>query len=64
MVKHVIMDCARKNGKSMLFAAIGLYMLMADGEAASEIDVVANTRQQATILFNMIKKMTKKIDPN
>lgn len=62
-VTQVILDCARKNGKSMFFAAIGMYMMMGDGEKAAEIDVVANTKDQAKILFKMIQKMSKKIDP-
>ncbi len=41
----------RKNGKSSLLAAIGLYMLIADGEGGSEVYPVANKRDQAKIIF-------------
>ena len=41
----------RKNGKSSMLAAIGLYMLIADGEGGSEVYPVANKRDQAKIIF-------------
>ena len=41
----------RKNGKSTLCAAIGLYMLFADSERGSEIYSAAGDRAQAGIVF-------------
>ncbi len=41
----------RKNGKSSLLAAIGLFMLIADGEGGSEVYPVATKRDQAKIIF-------------
>ena len=41
----------RKNGKSSLLAAIGLYMLVGDGEGGAEIYPVATKRDQAKIIF-------------
>jgi len=41
----------RKNGKSSLLAAIGLYMLIADVEGGSEVYPVATKRDQAKIIF-------------
>lgn len=54
---------ARKNGKSSLIAALSLYMLIADGEAAPSIGCVANSTQQARILFEMIQNYSKTLDP-
>lgn len=54
---------ARKNGKSSLIAALSLYMLIADGEASPSIGCVANTRDQARILFEMIQNYSKSLDP-
>lgn len=54
---------ARKNGKSSLIAALALYMLIADGEAAPYIGCVASSRDQAGIIFNMIKEYAKTLDP-
>ena len=48
---------ARKNGKSTLCAAIGLYMLFADEERGSEVYSAAGDRQQAGIVFEIAKGM-------
>lgn len=55
---------ARKNGKSSIIAALALYMLIADGEASPQIACCASSRDQASIVFNMIKEYAKSIDPN
>ena len=47
----------RKNAKSTLCAAIGLYMLFADDERGSEIFSAAGDRQQAGIVFEIAKRM-------
>ena len=52
-------DVARKNAKSTLAAAIGLYMLDADGEAGAEIYSAATTRNQAKITFNIANTMAR-----
>ncbi|RKD61545.1 terminase large subunit [Rhizobium sp. WW_1] len=39
------------NGKSPMLAGIGLYMLMADGEAAAEVYAAASKKDQAQVLF-------------
>ena len=62
VVKHVILDCARKQGKSMFVAALSLYALIGEKESAAEIDIVANSRQQAHILFDMCKNVSKRMD--
>ena len=62
MIKHVIIDCARKQGKSMFVAALSLYALIGEKEAGAEIDIVANSRQQAHILFDMCKSLSKRMD--
>ena len=62
VIKHVILDCARKQGKSMFVAALSLYALIGEKEAAAEIDIVANSRQQAHILFDMCKNVSKRMD--
>ena len=48
---------ARKNGKSTLCAALGLYMLFADEEKGSEIYSAAGDRAQAGIVFDIAKQM-------
>ena len=58
--KKVILFVARKNGKSVLAAAIANYMLTKDGEGGAEIYSVATKRDQAKIVWDEAKKMIKK----
>lgn len=53
-------EVPRKNGKSSLAAAIGLYMLVADGEAGGEIYSAATKKDQAKIIFDAAKAMVMK----
>ena len=57
---EVILDVARKNGKSTLAAAVGIYLMIADGEAGAEIYAVATKRDQAKIIWLEAKRMIKK----
>lgn len=45
----------RKSGKSTLAAALGLYMLTADGEAGAEVIIAAGSREQASIVFDQAR---------
>lgn len=45
----------RKNGKSTLAAGVGLYLLVADGEAAPEVYSAASSRDQAKLVFEQAK---------
>lgn len=51
-------EIGKGNGKTPLAAGIGLYGLLADGEAGAEIYSAATTREQASILFRDAKNMT------
>lgn len=44
-------EIGKGNGKSPLAAAVGLYMLIADGEARAEVYAAATKKDQAMILF-------------
>lgn len=57
---EVILMVARKNGKSTLSAAIGLYMQLADGEPGSEVYALASKKDQAKIIWLEAKRMVKK----
>lgn len=50
-------ECARKNGKSTMLAAIALYLLSADAEIGAEVYSLATTRDQAAIVFSTAKQM-------
>lgn len=61
--RQVYLQMARKQGKSSLIAALGLYFLICDNEASAEVDVLATSRDQARILFDMCQNYAKSIDP-
>ena len=58
--KKAILFVARKNGKSVLAAAIATYMLTKDNEGGAEIYSVATKRDQAKIVWEEAKKMIRK----
>jgi len=57
--RYSYLDIARKNGKTTFAAAIGLYLLTLDNEAAAEIYSVATKKDQAKICFTDAKNMVK-----
>jgi phage terminase large subunit-like protein len=57
-------EVARKNGKTAFVAALGLYHLIADGEAAAEILLAANSKDQAKRCFDTVRSFSKGFDPN
>jgi phage terminase large subunit-like protein len=50
-------EVARKNGKSELMAAIGLYLLIFDGEHSGEVYSAASDRYQAAMVFDVARDM-------
>lgn len=58
--RELILIVARKNGKSTLASALGLYMLIADGEGGPEIYSAATKRDQAKIIWDEAVRMVKK----
>jgi len=46
----------------MFVAALSLYALIGEKESGAEIDIVANSRQQARIMFDMCKNVSKRMD--
>ena len=55
--RTVFIEVPRKNGKTTLCAAIGIYMLYADDERGAEIYAAAGDRNQAGIVFEIAKGM-------
>lgn len=58
--QRVMLVVGRKNGKSTLSAAIGLYLLTKDNEPGAEIYSVATKKDQAKIIWLEAKRMVKK----
>lgn len=57
---EVVLIVARKNGKSTLAAAIGLYLMIADQEPGAEVYAVATKKDQAKVIWLEAKRMVKK----
>lgn len=49
----------RKNGKSTLLSALGIYSLLGDKEGGPEVDCVSTKRDAAKIVFNSARNMVK-----
>lgn len=58
--RQVMLVVGRKNGKSTLAAAIGLYMQIADGELGAEVYTCATKKDQAKIIWLEAKRMVRK----
>lgn len=58
--QEVLLIVGRKNGKSTLAAAIGLYLQIADQEPGSEVYACATKKDQAKIIWLEAKRMVKK----
>lgn len=58
--QEVMLVVARKNGKSTLAAAIGLYLQIADGEPGAEVYACATKKDQAKIIWLEAKRMVRK----
>ena len=63
VVTTVYIEMARKQGKTAFAAGLCLYFLIADNEAAAEVYLAANSRDQAKIAYTMCKNFAKTIDP-
>lgn len=58
--QEVMLVVARKNGKSTLAAAIGLYLMIADSEPGAEVYACATKKDQAKIIWLESKRMVTK----
>lgn len=57
--KESMFYVARKNGKSTMLSGIATYMLIADGEAGSEVYSCATKKDQAKLVFDETLNMVK-----
>ena len=58
--REALLIVGKKNGKSLLASAVGLYLQNADGEPGADVYAVATTRDQAKIVWLEAKRMVKK----
>ena len=61
--REVLLLVPRKNGKSAWAAAVGLYMLSADGEHGAEVYTGATSEKQAMEVFTPAKAMVRMNPP-
>lgn len=58
--REVVLEIARKNGKTLLAAAIAEYMTFLDGEYGARVFFVAPKLDQANLCYNAFVEMIKK----
>lgn len=58
--REVYIEVPRKNGKSVLAAGVGLYMLVMDGEFGAEVYCGATTERQAWEVFKPARQMVRR----
>jgi phage terminase large subunit-like protein len=61
--RETYLQLARKQGKSSIIAALALWHMIGDGEAAPFVACLASTRDQARLIFEMCQNYAKSIDP-
>lgn len=57
--ESVYIEISRKNGKTAFAAALALYLLIADGVNGAEVDLAANSKEQASIAFTFAMKFAQ-----
>ena len=58
-VRTAYIEIPRKNGKSVLAAALALYLLLGDDEYGAEVYSAAGDKDQASIVFNLAASMVR-----
>lgn len=62
LTQSVYIEIGRKNGKTAFAAALCLYHLIADGESGAEVQLAANSKDQAKVAFKMCSAFTRGMD--
>ena len=60
--ENVYIEIARKNGKTAFAGGLALYHLVADGVAGAEVDLAANSKEQAKISFEFASKFSESLN--
>lgn len=61
--KSAHISVSRKNGKTTLAAAMGLFGMIGDGEPAASVIMAANSREQGHIDFDCAAAFARQLDP-
>ena len=62
VIRNVYLQLSRKCGKTALASALGLYHLIADGEAGAEVDCVSPSAEQSRIAFKKASTFVQSIN--
>lgn len=62
VTKNVLLLISRKAGKTAFASALGILCAIADEENAAEVELVANSRHQAHIAFEMTSNFCESVD--
>lgn len=62
LVRNVYVEMARKQGKTAFAAGLALYCAFADGEQGAEVDLAANSKEQAKIAFEFCDVFAMQLD--
>lgn len=62
VTRNVFIMISRKAGKTAFAAALGILCAIADKENGSEVELVANSRQQAKIAFDITSNFCESVD--
>jgi phage terminase large subunit-like protein len=57
--RHVYIEVAKKNGKTLMAAGIAILLAFFDGEPGAEVYSIATKRDQAKLVWNDARKMVK-----
>lgn len=63
VTKNVFIMISRKAGKTAFASALGILCAIADSENNAEVELVANSRQQAKIAFDITSNFCESCDP-
>lgn len=63
LVRNVYIEMARKQGKTAFSAGLALYCAFADGEMGAEVDLAANSKEQARIAYEFCEAYASQLDP-
>lgn len=64
LTRNVYIDCARKQGKTALAGGLCCYALIYDKEMGAEVDLAANSRDQAQIAFEFCSRFCQGLNPS
>jgi|CXWL01.1.fsa_nt_gi phage terminase large subunit-like protein len=57
----ILLEVARKNGKSFLLSALAIYLLVADNEPGAQVYSAATTDKQARVIWSVAFKIVKRM---